>query len=83
VEEVKMGIFIQCKTKSGEDVIQVIPREAVVLVELLGDRLVITTTRTAPYEDLEVHLKAEQVEKLKGQLLSFAEGKVLWIVEKE
>ena len=78
-----MGIFIQRKTKSGKEVVQVIPREAVVLVELLGDRLVITTARTAPYEDLEIQLKPEQVEKVKGQLLSFAEGKVLWIVEKE
>jgi hypothetical protein len=78
-----MGVFIQRKTKSGKEVVQVIPREAVVLVELLEDRLVITTTRTAPYEDLEIQLKPEQVEKVKGQLLSFAEGKVLWIVEKE
>jgi hypothetical protein len=78
-----MGIFIQRKTKDGKEVVQVIPREAVVLVELLGDRLVITTTRTAPYTDLEIQLKPEQVEGIKGQLLSFAEGKVLWIVEKE
>jgi hypothetical protein len=77
------GIFIQRKTKSGKELVQVIPREAVVLVELLGDRLTITTTRTAPYTDLEVQLKPEQVEKVKAQLLSFAEGKVLWIVEKE
>ena len=76
-----MGIFIQRKREDGTEIVQAIPREAVVLVELLGERLVITTTRTAPYEDLEVHLKAEQVEKLKGQLLSFAEGKVLWIKE--
>jgi hypothetical protein len=34
-----------------------------------------------PYIDLEIQLKPEQVEKVKGQLLSFAEGKVLWIVE--
>ncbi len=76
-----MGIFIQRKTKDGKEVVQVIPREGVVLVELLGDRLVITTTRTAPYEDLEIQLKPEQVGKVKGQLLSFAEGKVLWIKE--
>jgi hypothetical protein len=78
-----MGIFIQRKTKSGKEVVQVIPREAVVLVELLGDRLTIATTRTAPYTDIEIQLKPEQVEKVKAQLLSFAEGKVLWIVEKE
>jgi hypothetical protein len=83
VEEVKMGIFIQRKTKDGKEVVQVVPREAVVLVELLGDRLVITTTRTAPYTDLEIQLKPEQVEKVKGQLLSFAEGKVILITEKE
>jgi hypothetical protein len=78
-----MGIFIQHKMKNGGEVVQVVPREAVVIVELLGDRLVITTTRTAPYPDLEVQLKPEQVEKVKAQLLSFAEGKVLLITEKE
>jgi hypothetical protein len=80
--EVKMGgIFIQRKTKDGKEVVQVVPREAVVLVELLGDRLVITTTRTAPYEDLEIQLKPEQVEGIKDQLFFFAGGKVLWIKE--
>jgi hypothetical protein len=74
-----MGIFIQRKTKDGKEVVQVIPREAVVLVELLGDRLVITTTRTAPYTDLEIQLKPEQVEGIKDQLFFFAGGKVLWI----
>jgi hypothetical protein len=78
-----MGIFIQRKTKSGKEVVQVIPREAVLMVELLGDRLTISTTRTATYTDVELQLKPEQVEKVKGQLLSFAEGKVMWIVEKE
>jgi len=34
-----------------------------------------------PYIDLEIQLKPEQVEKVKGQFLSFAEGKVLWIKE--
>jgi hypothetical protein len=78
-----MGIFIQRKTKSGKEVVQVIPREAVVLVELLGDRLAIATTRTAPYMDLEIQLKPEQVEGIKAQLFSFAKGDFLWIVEKE
>jgi len=78
-----MGIFIQRKTKDGKEVVQVVPREAVVLVELLGERLVITTTRSAPYTDLEVHLKPEQVEGIKDQLFFFAGGKVLWIKEKE
>ena len=77
------GIFIQRKTKSGKELITVIPREAVVLVELLEDRLTISTGQNAPYVDHEVRLKPEQVEKVKAQLLSFAEGKVLWIVEKE
>jgi hypothetical protein len=78
-----MGIFIQRKAKSGGEVVQVIPREAVVMVGLLGDRLTISTTHSAPYAEVEVRLKPEQVEKVKAQLLSFAEGKVLWIVEKE
>ncbi len=74
-----MGIFIQRK-RDGEEIVQVIPREAVVMVELLGERLVV---RTVDRLGVEVRLKPEQVEKVKGQLLSFAEGKVLWIVEKE
>jgi hypothetical protein len=78
-----MGIFIQRKTKDGKEVVQVVPREAVVLVELLGDRLTISTGQNAPYIDHEVRLKPDQVEKVKAQLLSFAEGKVLWIAEKE
>ena len=61
--------------------VQVVPREAVVMVELLGDLLTITTGRSAPYTDLEVQLKPDQVEGIKGLLLSFAEGKVIWIVE--
>ena len=77
------GIFIQRKTKSGKELVQVIPREAVVLVELLGDQLAISTTRSAPYADAEIQVKPEQVEKLKAQLLSFAEGKVLLITEKD
>jgi preprotein translocase subunit Sec63 len=76
-----MGIFIQRKTKSGKEVVQVIPREAVVLVELLGDLLTITTGHSAPYTDLEVQLKPEQVSDVKAQLLNFAAGKVIWIVE--
>jgi hypothetical protein len=78
-----MGIFIQRKTKDGKEVVQVVPREAVVMVELLGDRLTISTGQNAPYVDHEVQLKPEQVEKVKAQLLSFAEGKVLLITEKE
>lgn len=37
-----MGIFIQRK-RDGEEIVQVIPREAVVMVELLGERLVVRT----------------------------------------
>ena len=74
-----MGIFIQRK-RDGEEIVQVIPREAVVMVELLGERLVV---RTVDRLGVEVRLKPEQVEKVKGQLLSFAGDKVLWIVEKE
>ena len=77
------GIFIQRKTKGGKELVQVIPREAVVLVELLEDRLTISTGQNAPYVDHEVQLKPEQVEKVKAQLLSFAEGKALLITEKE
>ena len=77
------GIFIQRKTKSGKEVVQVIPREAVLMVELLGERLTISTTHSAPYTEVEVQLKPEQVEGIKAQLFSFAEGKVMRIVEKE
>jgi hypothetical protein len=78
-----MGIFIQRKTKSGKEVVQVIPREAVLMVELLEDRLTISTTHSAPYTEVEVRLKPEQVEGIKAQLFSFAKGDFLWIVEKE
>jgi ribosomal protein S19 len=81
VEEVKMGIFIQRKTKDGKEVVQVVPREAVVLVELVGDRLTIFTGRSTPYIDLEIQLKPEQVADVKAQLLSFAMEKAIWIVE--
>ncbi len=74
-----MGIFIQRKTKSGEEVVQVVPREAVVLVELMGDLLTITTGH-APY-NVEVRLKPDQVGDVKAQLLNFAMGKVIWLVE--
>ncbi len=77
------GIFIQRKTKSGKELVQVIPREAVYMVELLEDQLAISTTRSAPYTDAEIKVKPEQVEKVKAQLLSFAEGKPLLITEKE
>jgi hypothetical protein len=76
-----MSVLIQRKTKGGEEVVQVIPREAVVMVELMGDLLTITTGH-APY-NVEVRLKPEQVEGIKAQLFSFAEGKVMRIVEKE
>ena len=74
-----MGVLIQRK-RDGEEIVQVIPREAVVMVELLGERLVV---RTVDRLGVEVRLKPEQVEGIKGLLLSFAEDKVLWIVEKE
>jgi hypothetical protein len=79
VEEVKMGIFIQRK-RDGEEIVQVIPREAVVMVELLGERLVV---RTVDRLGVEVRLKPDQVGDVKAQLLNFAVGKVIWIVEKE
>ena len=74
-----MGVLIQRK-RDGEEIVQVIPREGVVMVELLGERLVV---RTVDRLGVEVRLKPDQVEGIKGQLLSFAEGKVIWIVEKE
>ena len=77
------GVFIQRKTKDGKEVIQVIPREAVYMVELLGDHLAISTKRSAPYTEVGIKLKPEQVEGIKAQLLSFAEGKALLIREKE
>ena len=76
-----MGIFIQRK-RDGEEIVQVIPREAVVMVELLGERLVV---RTVDRLGVEVRLKPDQVAGIKGQLFSFAEGKInlIRIVEKE
>jgi hypothetical protein len=77
------GVFIQRKRKDGKDEVVAIPREAVLVVELRGEEVLVTTTRSTPNVDLKVRLKPEQVENVKAQLLSFAEGKVLWIVEKE
>ena len=51
--------------------------QAVVMVELLGDRLTISTTHSAPYTDLEIQLKPDQVGDVKAQLLNFAVGKVI------
>jgi len=72
-----MGIFIQRK-RDGEEIVQVIPREAVVMVELLGERLVV---RTVDRLGVEVRLKPNQVAGIKALLFSFAEGKSIWIVE--
>jgi hypothetical protein len=77
VKEVKMGVLIQRK-RDGEEIVQVIPREAVVMVELLGERLVV---RTVDRLGVEVRLKPDQVGDVKAQLLNFAVGKVIWIVE--
>jgi hypothetical protein len=78
VKEVKMGIFIQRKREDGTEIVQAIPREAVVMVELLGERLVV---RTVDRLGVEVRLKPDQVGDVKAQLLNFAVGKVIWIVE--
>jgi hypothetical protein len=78
VKEVKMGVLIQRKKEDGEEIVQVIPREAVVMVELLGERLVV---RTVDRLGVEVRLRPEQVSDVKAQLLNFAVGKVIWIVE--
>lgn len=72
-----MGVLIQRK-RDGEEIVQVIPREAVVMVELLGERLVV---RTVDRLGVEVRLKPDQVGDVKAQLLNFAVGKVIWIVE--
>jgi hypothetical protein len=77
------GVFIQRKRKDGKDEVVAIPREAVLLVELRGEEVLVTTTRSTPNVDLKVRLKPEQVEDVKAQLLSFAGGKVLWITLEE
>jgi hypothetical protein len=73
-----MGVLIQRKKEDGEEIVQVIPREAVVMVELLGERLVV---RTVDRLGVEVRLRPDQVGDVKAQLLNFAVGKVIWIVE--
>lgn len=73
-----MGVLIQRKREDGTEIVQVIPREAVVMVELLGERLVV---RTVDRLGVEVRLKPDQVGDVKAQLLNFAVGKVIWIVE--
>jgi hypothetical protein len=74
-----MGVLIQRK-RDGEEIVQVIPREAVVMVELMGERLVV---RTVDRLGVEVRLRPDQVGDVKAQLLNFAVGKVIWIVEEE
>ena len=54
--------------------------QAVVMVELLGERLVV---RTVDRLGVEVRLRPDQVGDVKAQLLNFAVGKVIWIVEEE
>jgi len=73
-----MGIFIQRKREDGTEIVQAIPREAVVMAELLGERLVV---RTVDRLGVEVRLRPDQVGDVKAQLLNFAVGKVIWIVE--
>jgi hypothetical protein len=73
-----MGVLIQRKREDGTEIVQVIPREAVVMVELLGERLVV---RTVDRLGVEVRLRPDQVGDVKAQLLNFAVGKVIWIVE--
>ena len=73
-----MGIFIQRKREDGTEIVQAIPREAVVMVELLGERLVV---RTVDRLGVEVRLRPDQVGDVKAQLLNFAMGKAIWIVE--
>jgi hypothetical protein len=77
VKEVKMGVLIQRK-RDGEEIVQAIPRESVVMVELLGERLVV---RTVDRLGVEVRLRPDQVSDVKAQLLNFAVGKVIWLVE--
>jgi len=75
-----MGVFIQRKRKDGKERIVVIPREAILMVELRGERVLV---RASGYTEVEAEIKPEQVEDIKTQLLSFAEGKALRIVEEE
>jgi len=72
-----MGVLIQRK-RDGEEIVQAIPRESVVMVELLGERLVV---RTVDRLGVEVRLRPDQVSDVKAQLLNFAVGKVIWLVE--
>jgi hypothetical protein len=75
-----VGVFIQRKRKDGKERIVVIPREAILMVELRGERVLV---RATGYTEVEAQIKPEQVEDIKNQLLSFAEGKALRIAEEE
>ncbi len=75
-----MGVFIQRKRKDGKERIVVIPREAILMVELRGEQVLVHATG---YTEVEAQVKPERVEDIKNQLLSFAEGKALCIVEEE
>lgn len=71
-------VFIQ-RRQGGEEVIQVIPREAIVMVELSGERVRVQTTGGA----VEVRVKPEHLDSTKASLLGFATGQVLWLKEVE
>jgi hypothetical protein len=75
-----MGVFIRRKRKDGKERIVVIPREAILMVELRGERVLV---RASGYTEVEAEIRPEQVEDIKNQLLSFAEGKAFRIVEEE
>ncbi len=75
-----MGVFIQRKKRDDKERIVVIPREAILMVELQGDRVLV---RATGYTEVEAQIKPEQVEDIKSQLLPFVEGKALHIVEEE
>ncbi|AFH40195.1 MULTISPECIES: hypothetical protein [Thermus] len=71
-----MAIFIQRK-HGGEEILQVIPREAVVMVELRGGKVMVHTRRSA----VEVRPHPDHLAEVKANLLGFASGKLLWIRE--
>ncbi|MGC8905624.1 hypothetical protein [Thermus sp.] len=71
-------VFIQRKV-NGEEVIQVIPREALVMVELLGQKVRVQTTGGV----VEVRVKPEHLDPIKASLFAFATGQILWLKEVE
>jgi len=71
-----MGVYIERK-RGEEEIVQAVPREAVIALELIGTRLTVRTRESV----LEVQLQPEKVDGVKALLYYFLDGKTIRIKE--